>query len=100
MVIGKGMVLVAAVIAFGIASIDDLSTGSSPASIFSFTDAQAATTDEAVVQSGALRRRAAENLRVLMQRQAEGAARTGPTGLAALVVNSDGVAFGAAQSAQ
>ena len=100
MVIGKGMVLMAAVIAFSIVSIDDLSTGSSPASVYSFTEAQAATTDEAVVQSGALRRRAAENLRVLMERQEEGAARAAATALAALVVRSDRVALGATQTAQ
>ena len=69
MVISRGMVLAAAVIGFGIVSIDDMAKRSAPATVFSFTDAQAATADETVVQNGALRRRAAENLRVLMEQQ-------------------------------
>jgi hypothetical protein len=68
MIIIKGMVLAAAAIAFGIVSVADLANGSSPASVFSLTE-PAAATDQSVVQNGALRRRAAENLRVLMERQ-------------------------------
>jgi hypothetical protein len=55
------MVLAAAVVAFGIVSIDDLAKGSS--------EAQAAATDATVVESNALRHRAAENLRALLEQQ-------------------------------
>jgi hypothetical protein len=73
MFISKGMVLAAAVIAFGIVSVDDLAKGSS--------EAQAATTDATVVESNALRRRAAENLRALLEQQdyrLSGSSRTRP----------------------
>jgi hypothetical protein len=61
MFISKGMVLAAAVIGFGIVSVNDLAKGS--------PEAQAATTDATVVESNALRRRAAGNLRALLEQQ-------------------------------
>jgi hypothetical protein len=66
--ISKGMVVAAAVIAFGVVTVEDIAKGliSAP----SFSEARAATTDDAVVQNGALRRRAAESLRVLLEQQA------------------------------
>lgn len=67
MVISKGMVVAAAAIAFGLVAVEEMAKA--PISGASFTDARTATTDDAVVQNGALRRRAAETLRALIERQ-------------------------------
>lgn len=74
MVISKGMVVAAAVIAFGIVSVDDATKGFTTTPTFSFTEAQAATTDDVVVREGALRRQATETLRILTEKQESGRA--------------------------
>jgi ectoine hydroxylase-related dioxygenase (phytanoyl-CoA dioxygenase family) len=67
--ISKRMAAIAAVIAFGLVTVDDI-VGALAKSAPSLAQIQDATTDDAVVQEAALRERAAGALRALTAKQA------------------------------
>jgi hypothetical protein len=73
--ISKGMAAVAAVVAFGLVTVDDF-VGALAKSAPSLAQTEDATTDAAVVQEAALRERAAQALRDLIAKQ--GATRAEP----------------------
>jgi hypothetical protein len=75
--ISKGMVAVAALVAFGFVTVEDMTKGLAK-SAPSFTQNQDATPDHVVVFDGALRNRAAEVLHTLTKEQAANAAASEP----------------------
>lgn len=78
-VISKGMVVAAALIAFGFVVVDDMAKGvtaSGPA----LAQGHEAASDALVVQHGILRQRAAASLQALSEKQENGRAVTEPAG--------------------
>ena len=66
--ISKGMVAAAAVIAFGLVTVEDMAKGSNT-SASAHTRSQNSVSDSAVIEHGALRERATETLRALLEQQ-------------------------------